>query len=97
MNCGCGCLGALIAMLMPRVAMVAIYIFRNEWFRQAYEKALWPILGFFFMPYTTLAYMAGMVNAGEIKDGWLVLVIAAVVIDLGSWGSGGEAARRRRG
>ena len=97
MNCGCGCLGVLIAMLTPRVAMVAIFFFRNEWLRQAYDKAVWPILGFLFMPYTTLAYMAAMVNAGEIKDGWLVLVIAAVVIDLGSWFGGGETARRRRG
>ena len=94
---GCiGCIGALIAMAAPRVAMVAIFILRNEWFKAAYESVIWPLLGFFFMPYTTLAYMAGMVNAEEIKGGWLVLLIVAVVVDLGSWGGGGKAARRTR-
>ena len=95
MGCGCACLGALIAMALPRAAMVAIYILERQWFTTAYETVVWPVLGFFFMPYTTLAYMAGKVNAGEIKDGWLILLIVAVVMDLSSWGSGGEAARRR--
>ena len=96
MGCGCSCLTAIIAMLMPRGAMVLIFVL-TDWFQRAYETALWPVLGFLFMPYTTLAYMAGKVNAGQIVDGWLVLLIAAVVVDIGHWGGSSHAARRRRG
>lgn len=96
MGCGCSCLTVLVAMLTPRVAMAFIFFLRKEWFTQAYETVLWPVLGFLFMPYTTLAYMAGKVNAGQIVDGWLVLLIVAVVVDIGHWGGGSQAARRRR-
>ena len=40
-------------------------------------------MGFFLMPYTTLAYMAAMLNAHGVTGGWLVLVIVAVMVDLG--------------
>ena len=92
---GCGCVLASIAMLLPRVAMVLILIFK-DWFEQAFDTALWPVLGFLFMPYTTLAYMAAQVNAGELKGWWMALFIVAIVIDAGHWGGGGRAARRRK-
>ena len=67
----------------------------NTWFGAAFNTVLWPILGFLFMPYTTLAYMAAMLkNHHTVDGGWLVLVIVAVFIDLG--GQGGSARRRRR-
>jgi len=60
--------------------------------RAAYETRLWPFLGFLFMPYTTLGYMAGIVNNnGNITGGWLFLVIICALTDLGAWG----APRRR--
>jgi cytochrome b561 len=69
---------------MPRVVMFFILLLTN-WFQQAYQTILWPLLGFFFMPYTTLAYMAAMVNNNhQLSNGWLVLVIIAIVLDLGA-------------
>jgi hypothetical protein len=36
------------------------------------------------MPYTTLAYMAAMLNNdGNVSGGWIVLVVVAVLFDLG--------------
>jgi hypothetical protein len=47
------------------------------------------------MPYTTLAYMAAMLNNHHnVNGGWLVLVVIAVFVDLG--GQGGSARGRRR-
>jgi hypothetical protein len=54
-----GCLLPCLAVLMPRVVMFFIVLLTN-WFALAYQTVLWPLLGFFFMPYTTLAYMAAM-------------------------------------
>ncbi len=79
-----GCLLPCLAVLMPRVVMFFILLLTN-WFQQAYQTVLWPLLGFFFMPYTTLAYMAAMLNNNhQLSNGWLVLVIIAVILDLGA-------------
>ena len=92
---GCGCMAAVIAMAMPRLAMVLILIF-TDWFSRAYDSVLWPVLGFLFMPYTTLAYMAAQLNAGELRGWWMALFIVAILIDAGHWGGGRHAARRRK-
>ena len=79
-----GCLLPCFAVLMPRVVMFFIFLLTN-WFAQAYQTVIWPLLGFFFMPYTTLAYMAAMLDNEHKVDGvWLVLVIVAVLVDLGA-------------
>jgi len=90
-----GCLLVLAAVLAPRLAMFFIWLLTN-WFGRAYETTLWPVLGFLFAPYTTLAYMVGVLNGGgTISGGWLVLLIVAVLADLGVFGSGSHTARRR--
>jgi hypothetical protein len=50
---------------------------------------LWPALGFLFMPYTTLAYMWAVLNNNKMVNGlWLVVVVIAVLADLGFIGGG---------
>jgi hypothetical protein len=88
------CLLVFFAILFPRAVMIAIAIF-THWFTAAFDTVLWPILGFLFLPYTTLAYMAAMLNNNRnVNGGWLVLVVIAVLVDLG--GQGGSARRRRK-
>jgi hypothetical protein len=89
-----GCLLPIIAIFVPRVVMVFIFLLTN-WFSQAYHTVIWPLLGFLFMPYTTLAYMAAMINNHEISGAWIVLVVVAVFFDLG--GQGHSSRRMRRG
>jgi hypothetical protein len=86
------CLIPIIAIFFPRLVMIGILIFTN-WFSAAFATVFWPILGFLFMPYTTLAYMAAMLrNHHSVDGGWLVLVVVAVFVDLG--GQGGCVRRR---
>ena len=90
------CLFALIALLTPRVLMCFVWLL-TDWFGRAYQTVLWPVLGFLFMSYTTLAYMAAMLhNNHSVSGGWLVLLVVAIVVDLGHWGAGGRTTRRRR-
>ncbi len=89
-----GCIAVGIALLAPRLVIVLVVVF-SDWLGAAYKSVLWPVLGFLFMPYTTLAY-AGAVHAGGVKGLWLALVVLAAIIDIGHWGGGGRAARRRR-
>ncbi len=89
-----GCLLVAIALMVPRILMVFILLL-TDWFGRAYETAVWPVLGFFFMPYTTLAYLAARLNNGALSGGWLALFIAAIVVDASHWGGSGAAWRQR--
>ena len=89
------CLVGCLALVAPRLAIVLVWLF-GEYLGRAYETTIWPVLGFLFMPVTTLAY-AWAINAnGSVAGPYLVVVVMAVLMDLGLLG-GGEAARRRRG
>jgi hypothetical protein len=88
-----GCLIGCLALLTPRLALVLVFLF-SGYLGRAYETALWPVLGFLFMPLTTLAY-AWAVNSNQTVTGiYLVVVVMAVLIDLGLVGTG-ESARRK--
>jgi hypothetical protein len=86
------CLVGCIALSAPRFAIILVVLF-SDYIGRAYESLLWPLLGFFFMPLTTLAY-AWAVNTHESVEGWyLVVVVIAVLMDLGL--IGGSASSRR--
>jgi len=86
------CLIVLIALLVPRIAMLFIWLL-TDWFGRAYDSVIWPLLGFILLPYTTLAYMAAMLNAGGLTSGYLLLMILAVIVDLSHYGGGARARR----
>jgi hypothetical protein len=89
MPCVVGCL----ALTVPRLLLALVWLFSN-YLGEAYQTVIWPLLGFFFMPYTTLAYAwAWHHGGGTIVGIDLVVVVLAVLLDLGSNGSG-EASRR---
>ena len=89
------CLLALLALISPRLALVALWLFSNMLDR-AYEGWLLPLLGFFLLPWTTLAY-AVMWDAGtRTVDGfeWFIVGLA-FVFDLASLAGGGSHRRSR--
>jgi hypothetical protein len=89
------CLLIIFSVFFPRLIMICIALFTN-WFRAAFQTALWPLLGFLFMPYTTLAYMAAMLNNNHnASGGWLALIIVAALVDLGGQGGSARTSRRR--
>lgn len=82
-----GCLMAIISLMMPRFMLIVIAL-ATDWISQAYEDMMWPILGWLFMPYTTLAYMTAMLqNDHQVSGGWIVLMIVAVLFDFGGQSS----------
>ncbi len=88
------CVLVLLVLLFPRVVLVLMYLLSN-YLQRAYMNMLVPLLGFFFLPLTTITY-AWLVNSKLPIDGiYLFLLIIAVVIDIGGLG-GGEFHRRRR-
>lgn len=88
------CLLVLIGFFFPRVVIVLLALFSN-YLNHAYTGLLIPLLGFIFLPYTTLAYAWAINNHGSVDGVHLVVVIFAVLVDLGVLG-GGERVRRVR-
>ena len=88
------CLLLIVVLAFPRVILALMFFF-STYLQRAYHGLLLPLLGFFFLPLTTLVY-AWMVNNRQPLAGvnLLILVIAAV-IDAGGLG-GGEWHRRNR-
>ena len=90
-----GCLG----ILFPRLVLVLVWLFGGGYIGRAFDTAVWPILGFFFLPLTTLTFtfaMNSMGAPGEVPPlGWILITLAGLS-DLGLIGNGERARRRRR-
>jgi hypothetical protein len=84
-----GCL----ALMAPRFAIVLVVLF-SDYIGRAYDSFLWPLVGFLFMPFTTLAYAWAINSRGSVEGLQLVVVVVAILMDLGL--IGGSAARRKR-
>ncbi|HSZ54331.1 MAG TPA: hypothetical protein VK797_01625 [Tepidisphaeraceae bacterium] len=90
------CLIAILAISLPRVLLVLIWLF-SDWTSMAFRTWFWPLLGFFFFPYTTLGYMwAANATNHQIDGAWVFLIVLGVLLDLGVIGSTGRRRRRRR-
>ena len=81
------CLIALLALLAPRFVIILLLIF-STYMSSAYQTILWPVLGFIFMPFTTLAYAFAINSNGSVSGLYLVVVVIAVLLDLGALGGG---------
>jgi hypothetical protein len=89
------CLLLILVVAFPRIVL-AVMFFTSNYLQRAYSGGLIvPIVGFIFLPLTTLAY-AWMINSHlPIVGVNLVILIVAVIIDVGGLG-GGEYHRRSR-
>jgi hypothetical protein len=91
-----GCLVALVALISARLALFLLWIF-SDVLGRAFDSWIVPFLGFFLLPWTTLAYAAFWDwGTGHHVVGfeWF-FVILAFLIDLSSW-AGGRRARYGR-
>ena len=88
------CLLLIVVLAFPRVVLVLMFLL-SDYLQRAYHGLLLPLLGFFFLPLTTIVY-AWLVNTHKPLDGVnLIILVIAVLIDAGGLG-GGEWHRRSR-
>ena len=91
---GMGCCLVVLVLMFPRVVLLVLFLF-STYLERAYHGLVIPLLGFLFLPLTTLAY-AWMINTHMPIEGVnLLILVVAAVIDAGGLG-GGEYHRRRR-
>jgi len=88
------CILVLLVLAFPRLILVLMALFSN-YLDRAYHGLIVPLLGFFFLPLTTIVY-AWLLNSHRPLEGAnLLILVVAVIIDAGGLG-GGEWHRRRR-
>ena len=88
-----GCLLALLVLAIPRTVMVVLWLF-TDYLATAYGTWVWPLLGFFFLPTTTLAYAVAQNRYDGVRGIGLVLVVLGVLLDLGALGGGRGVGKR---
>jgi hypothetical protein len=84
------CLVVLLAFISPRLALFAIFLF-SDLLSRAFDDWFVPLLGFFLLPWTTLAYaVMWAASSNEVNGFEWFIVILAFVFDLGSYASRGR-------
>lgn len=87
------CLLAIAVLAFPRIVLVFMWLL-SDYLTRAYHGLLIPILGFIFLPITTIVY-AWMWNSHLPLEGVnLVILVVAVLADAGSHGGGARYYRR---
>jgi hypothetical protein len=82
------CLLFLLVLLFPRVCLALLYLFSSYLTGPYHNSIIVLILGFLFLPLTTLVY-AWMFHSGMPVEGInLLYLMVAAIIDLGSMGGG---------
>jgi hypothetical protein len=89
-----GCIFALVATFAPRLALIIMWIF-TDYVSRAFTTWVWPLLGVFFLPFTTLVYCIVYVPViGVVGSRW-AWVILAFLIDILAYGGSGYTNRDR--
>ena len=89
------CFMLLAVLLFPRIVLVLVWLFSNYLQRAFHSGLLLPMLGFLFLPLTTIVY-AWELNSGMPTAGInLVWLLIAVILDLGGLGGGVHRQSRR--
>jgi len=88
---GC-CAGAVVLAGAPRAALVVLWLFTDR-LSVAFDSAVVGILGFVFLPYTTVVYVLVYAPATGVSTlGW-ALVVVGIIADISSWGGGAYSQR----
>ena len=94
-----GCLVALVALITPRFILFVLWLF-TDYLNRAFTSGWWGVLGFFFLPTTTIAYAVARNSftspRGGIGAAGIVVIVLAVAVDLGLLGGSGRGLGNRR-
>ena len=90
-----GCFLVLFALISPRLALFFVWLFSDDLSR-AFDNWLVPLVGFFILPWTTLAYTLLWVTGTPGVHGFEVFVVVfAFLVDVASWFGGRRSAPQR--
>lgn len=79
-------------MISPRLALFAIWLL-SDLLSRAFDGWFVPFLGFFLLPWTTLAYAVMWSSSDRVHGFEWFVVVLAFLFDLGSYASRGRVRR----
>jgi hypothetical protein len=86
------CVLILLAFFTPRIVLFLLWLF-TDYLSRAYEGWVLPLLGFLFLPATTVAYAIAENELGGLNGLGLIVLLIGFAVDIGLLGGG---ARQRR-
>jgi hypothetical protein len=94
-----GCLFAIVALITPRFILFILWLFTN-YLNTAFSSGWWGILGFLFLPTTTIAYAIAQNEfttvTGGIETMGIVVIVLGVAVDIGLLGGSGRGVARKK-
>ena len=89
------CFLLLVILTFPRLALMLMW-FTSTYLQRAYhENLVLPVIGFLFLPLTTIVYAWELNSAMPTEGINLLWLLLAVIIDLGGLGGGAHRQSRR--
>jgi hypothetical protein len=84
------CLAVVLALISPRLALFAVWLL-SDILGRAFDSWLLPVVGFFLLPWTTLAYAIMWDTGTHAVTGfeWFIVGLAFLG-DLGAYGGTGR-------
>ena len=86
------CVLILLAFFTPRIVLFILWLF-TDYLSRAYEGWVLPLLGFIFLPATTVAYAIAENEFGGLNGLGLIVLLIGLAVDIGLLGGG---ARQRQ-
>ncbi|SRR5581483_4811667 len=94
------CILALLALFGPRLILVGIWLFNNEYMSRALNNIFLQCLGFLFLPWMTLAYIFSFntfpgTQVGGLDTTGIVITLLGLLLDILSYTGSGYGNRDR--
>jgi hypothetical protein len=89
------CFFTVLLFLGPRAGILIWWLINPLLWQGTFSSFLWPLLGFIFLPWTTLMYViVAPLGSGVVGFDWVWLGLA-VLADIGMYAGGGYGNRDR--
>jgi len=94
-----GCLMVLFALITPRFILFILWLF-TDYLNTAFHSGWWGLLGFLFLPSTTICYAIAQneftTRTGGLEAIGVIIIVVGVIVDLGLLGGSGRTVQQRR-
>jgi hypothetical protein len=86
------CVLALLAFLGPRLVLILLWLF-TTYLSRAFDGVLLPLLGFLFLPWTTIAWAIAQNEFSGTSGIGLLVIVIGFLLDIGVLGGGARGRR----
>ncbi len=87
-----GCCFLTIALTAPRLGIGLLWIF-TDYINRAFDNWVLPLLGFLFLPFTTLSYVVFFTPGGNLTPFEMAITIFAFLVDISAYFGGANKGR----